>query len=446
MTVKRGELQAVVMAGGKGSRMTDITTGKYKCLLPIANFPMVWYPLKMLQNNGFQDAIVVVPDSARSEVCKIPERFGLTIRIDVVGIQEQKDWGTADSLRHIADKLTGSDVLIVSGDLILDHGVREVTELHRLHRSSLTALFIGNMLDPKDVAVPGPKSTKYKKEKDVVGLDDQRLCLFTAEADIEEAVTVKNKVFRMHPRIRIHTNFQDAHLYIIKKWVCDYISFDKTVTTIKGEVIPKLVTKQFSKQTKNKNKSSDDDFSSTPRADLLSFIPDDKTTDHIKTLSGEEDNHRYGCYGYIASGGICMRVNSLPAYWEANARSTDITAAFAHGLSPVHPEASLGQRAQVTECQIGSGTNVADKTSLSGSVIGNNCVIQEKVKIANCVIMDNVTVTTGSNLQDSIVCDNCVIGGGCDVKMSILGRGQQIEQGKTHANQLLLDKDRMMEV
>jgi len=446
MTVKSGELQAVVMAGGKGSRMTDITTGKHKCLLPIANIPMVWYPLKMLQNNGFQEAIVIVPDSARSEVCKIPERFGLTIKMDVVGIQEQKDWGTADSLRHIADKITGSDILVVSGDLILDQGVREVTELHRLHRSSLTALFISNMLDPKNMVVPGPKSTKYKKEKDLVGLDEKRLCLFTAEADIEEAVVVKNKVFRMHPKLRIHTGLQDAHLYIMKKWVCDYICFDKTLTTIKGEVVPKLVMKQFGRKNKHKSKDSDEDFSSTPRADLQSFIPDDKMTDYIKTLSSEEDNHSYGCYGYVTSGGVCLRVNSVPAYWEANKRSCDISSSLAVGLAPVHPAATVGQRAQLTSCHVGAGSQVADKTSLSGVVVGANCNIGEKVKIANCVIMDNVTVTTGSNLQDSIVCDNCVIGSGCDIKLSILGRGQEIPEGKSHCNQLLLDKDRMMEV
>lgn len=49
-----GEFQAVVLAAGKGSRMTEITAGRPKCLLPIANMPMVWYPLRMLEREGFQ--------------------------------------------------------------------------------------------------------------------------------------------------------------------------------------------------------------------------------------------------------------------------------------------------------------------------------------------------------------------------------------------------------
>ena len=60
-------LQAVVMAGGKGSRMTELTCTKAKCLLPVAGQPMLYWPLNTLQINGFTEAIVIVPDSAKSE-------------------------------------------------------------------------------------------------------------------------------------------------------------------------------------------------------------------------------------------------------------------------------------------------------------------------------------------------------------------------------------------
>ena len=44
----------MVLAGGKGSRMNELTRGKTpKCLLPIGNKPMLWFPLKMLENHGF---------------------------------------------------------------------------------------------------------------------------------------------------------------------------------------------------------------------------------------------------------------------------------------------------------------------------------------------------------------------------------------------------------
>jgi translation initiation factor eIF-2B subunit gamma len=51
--MKSQEFQAIVLAGGKGSRMLDLTHKKPKCFLPIGNYPMVWYTLRLLQNIGF---------------------------------------------------------------------------------------------------------------------------------------------------------------------------------------------------------------------------------------------------------------------------------------------------------------------------------------------------------------------------------------------------------
>ena len=48
------EFQAVVMAAGKGSRLSDLTLTKPKCLLPIANRPLLFYPLKQLENAKFE--------------------------------------------------------------------------------------------------------------------------------------------------------------------------------------------------------------------------------------------------------------------------------------------------------------------------------------------------------------------------------------------------------
>lgn len=47
------EFQAIVMAAGRGSRMMGLTASIPKALLPVANNPMVSYPIKMLQKAGF---------------------------------------------------------------------------------------------------------------------------------------------------------------------------------------------------------------------------------------------------------------------------------------------------------------------------------------------------------------------------------------------------------
>ena len=48
------EFQAVVLAAGRGSRMTDLTASVPKALLPIGNMPMMWYPINSLEKAGFE--------------------------------------------------------------------------------------------------------------------------------------------------------------------------------------------------------------------------------------------------------------------------------------------------------------------------------------------------------------------------------------------------------
>ena len=49
------EFQAIVLAGGKGTRMNDLVTKSMpKCFLPVGNKPMIYYPVKMLESAGFK--------------------------------------------------------------------------------------------------------------------------------------------------------------------------------------------------------------------------------------------------------------------------------------------------------------------------------------------------------------------------------------------------------
>ena len=48
------ELQPIILAAGRGSRMSDITAKIPKALLPVGNLPMIFYPIHMLDKYGFE--------------------------------------------------------------------------------------------------------------------------------------------------------------------------------------------------------------------------------------------------------------------------------------------------------------------------------------------------------------------------------------------------------
>ena len=47
------EFQAIILAGGRGSRMYPLTENIPKALLPVGNRPLIWYSVNYLETVGF---------------------------------------------------------------------------------------------------------------------------------------------------------------------------------------------------------------------------------------------------------------------------------------------------------------------------------------------------------------------------------------------------------
>lgn len=221
------EFQAIVLAGGKGSRMTELTEGQPKCLLPIGNVPMVWYPLQILERFGFKEAIVIVSEIAKSDVSLSLEKLCLKIKLEIVGIPEAEDLGTADSIRHIHEKIY-TDFVVISCDLITDIDLSDIINLYRTHKASVTALMLPTPKIPDDFVTPGPK-VKHKPETDLICINEytKRLILLASASDFEETMNFSQRLLRRDTNFTVHSKLLDAHLYVISKWVLDFLVFNK---------------------------------------------------------------------------------------------------------------------------------------------------------------------------------------------------------------------------
>jgi len=396
-----------------------------KCLLPLAGFPLLYFPLKMLERSGFQNVLVTVPESVRSDVCKLVERFKLNLKADVVGVPGNEEWGTLDTLRHVSEKLVGRDVLLVSGDIVTNQNLTRLTDLHRCKKSGLTLLLNKPAFDLKDLTVPGSKSTKYKKERDLIGLSGSSVCLLKAEADIEDEINIPARLLKQAQRFTVHTNLQDAHVYIISRGILNEVLADKSMTAVKGEMIGKLVAAQFKSQV-NKHGKMDNE---TP----------------LHPSSGSKGKSQFGCYAAVCEE-VTVRVNNIPSYWEANRLISDGTIQAQSDLPNIHPQADVHQKSQMKECRVGAGTVVCEKTSLTNVSLGSNCTVSEKVKLNNCIIMDNVRIASGVSIKDSIVCSGSRVEPGSELSQCIVGALYTVPENTTLANQILLDADRMMQV
>uniref|UniRef100_A0A3P8WDY9 Translation initiation factor eIF2B subunit gamma n=1 Tax=Cynoglossus semilaevis TaxID=244447 RepID=A0A3P8WDY9_CYNSE len=417
------ELQAVLMAAGGGSRMTDLIYNTPKPMLPVGNKPLIWYPLNLLERVGFEEVIVITTKEVQKMMSTDPKmKLDVKIKLDIVCIHEDGDMGTADALRHIQPKIK-TDILVLSCDLITDVALHEVVDLFRAHNATLAMLM--SKTHEFTETVPGQKGKKKTAEqRDFVGVDTsgKRLLFMANEADLEEGLSIRKSIMTKHPRMHIKTGLVDAHLYCLKKAVVDFLTENKSITSIRGELIPYLVRKQFSK-TINSHKTKDD-------------------TDDQSQEKTEQSKGKLRCYVHIMDQGLCYRVNTLAAYIEANRLAPKL-----FEESAVHPSAVISEKCQVgSDSIIGAQCQVADKTSIKRSIIGISTTIKEKVKIANSIIMHGVTIEEGCNIQGSVICSNAVISRGADLKYCLVGSGQQIEAEAERNNEVIVGTDQLMEI
>ena len=128
--VKKG----IILAGGRGTRLSPLTKGVNKQLLPIYDKPLIYYPLSVLMLAGIKDILIIVNKGQLTQFEKIlPESNNLGIKISYV---EQKYPKGLPEAFIIGEKFIGkNNVALILGDNFfygqnLTEKLRECAKLH----------------------------------------------------------------------------------------------------------------------------------------------------------------------------------------------------------------------------------------------------------------------------------------------------------------------------
>jgi mannose-1-phosphate guanylyltransferase / phosphomannomutase len=146
--VTRG-MQAVVMAGGEGSRLRPLTSNMPKPMLPVANRPLIEHILELLRAHGTTDVVVTVQFLA--SVIRNYLGDGSDLGLTVSYSTEEMPLGTAGSVLNARD-LLGGPFVVVSGDALTDLDLGAVVDFHR-ERGAAATLVLKRMEDPLEFGI-----------------------------------------------------------------------------------------------------------------------------------------------------------------------------------------------------------------------------------------------------------------------------------------------------
>ena len=122
-------VQAVILAGGQGTRLRPLTLDRPKPVVPLLNVPFLSYQLGLLGVHGVQDVILSV--SHRPEVIRAIMGREPLGRVRLRDVVEKDPLGTAGGVRNAADLVDGR-VVVLNGDVLTD---LDLTAMLRAHAS-----------------------------------------------------------------------------------------------------------------------------------------------------------------------------------------------------------------------------------------------------------------------------------------------------------------------
>ncbi|WP_156622962.1 sugar phosphate nucleotidyltransferase [Mycobacterium sp. 1164966.3] len=140
------EVDAVVLVGGKGTRLRPLTLSAPKPMLPTAGIPFLTHLLSRIAAAGIEHVILSTSYKAAVFEAEFGDGSKLGLQIDYV--TEEQPLGTGGGIANVADKLRHDTVMVFNGDVLSGADLGELLEFHRTEQADVT-LHLVRVGDPR---------------------------------------------------------------------------------------------------------------------------------------------------------------------------------------------------------------------------------------------------------------------------------------------------------
>lgn len=143
-------MKALILAGGKGTRLRPITFSMAKQLVPVANKPVIEFGIEAIAEAGITDFGVIVGDTAAEVRAALGDgsRWG----IDITFIPQSEPLGLAHAVKTARAFLGNDEFIMYLGDNLIKSSVANLVAEFRHHRPAATIL-LTPVPNPSDFGV-----------------------------------------------------------------------------------------------------------------------------------------------------------------------------------------------------------------------------------------------------------------------------------------------------
>lgn len=399
-------LQAVIISDSYNSRFKPLTQDVPRCLLPLANTPLIEYTLEFLASSGVKQVFIFVcvhADQIRDYI-KRSKWSQPSAPFEVRFIPTPDSMSAGDAMRELdAKQLITSDFILLSGDVVSNMAADEIVEEHRKRREtnkdSIMTMVVreANPLHRSKPSIDSAVFVLDSETSQCVSYTPTKLSPRTKRLTLDTEVLLK------HNNVEVRNDLIDCNI--------DICSPD----------VPALFTENFDYEDIRKD-----------------FVHGILTSDLLgKTI-----------HCYVASETYAARVSSLQTY---DAVSKDIIARWTYPMVPDNnllPDQSyhyqrshiykeedvrLGRSALLTSrVVVGAGSRIGEGCVVDESIIGRSCKIDSNCSISGSYLWEGVTIGSGTSITGAVLAHNVVVGSNCVIeKGSILGAGVRIADNTT---------------
>jgi NDP-sugar pyrophosphorylase family protein len=150
MNQRLSNYKAVILAGGKGTRLYPITKEIPKPLLPVKRRPILNYLIDLFSDFGIKDIAILINKEFREDFNWWKKRYFPNKKIKIV--EEKKPLGTFGGLWLLKNWLKDSKFFLTNGDEIKEINLEKMANFHQ-KIGAIATVALTKVSNPKDYGI-----------------------------------------------------------------------------------------------------------------------------------------------------------------------------------------------------------------------------------------------------------------------------------------------------